>query len=105
MIVEEKLLSHFAVWIHIDFLPIGNVDPSVLDAELRAYAYRQIRAHLEAHFSTELTSSGDALRNCFADEIEAATLTILHKVDRDSEHWNTIVNDLVSKLYQSDESL
>src|SRR6185503_1834442 len=39
-IVEKDFVDRYAVWIHIDFLPIGNVDPMHVDSELRRFVYR-----------------------------------------------------------------
>jgi hypothetical protein len=41
-ITERDFLERFAVWIHIVLLPIGDVDPALLDQELRAYTYERI---------------------------------------------------------------
>ncbi|MCI0427744.1 MAG: hypothetical protein L0Z46_07000, partial [Nitrospiraceae bacterium] len=90
-------------WIHIDFLPIGNVDLSIVDTELRRFVYRHMRQHLEAHYKAELADTGEKIRELFTDEIEQARLTILHGVEADSEDWRNTVNGLVDGLLRDDE--
>jgi hypothetical protein len=91
------------VWIHIDFLPIGNVDALVLDQELRDYTYDRIRESLNLHFQQELSGSGAVIRTLFAPEIDQARLTLLHGVDEESAEWNSSVNQLVDRLFRNNE--
>ena len=102
-IVEKEFIDRFAVWIHIDFLPIGNVDPLIMDAELYRFVYRHMREHLEANYKDELADTGEKVRELFKDEIQQARLTLLHGVEDDSEHWRTAVNTMVDKLLRDDE--
>lgn len=102
-IVEKEFIDRFAAWIHIDFLPIGNVDPSIMNAELYRFVYRHARQHLEANYKDELSDTGEKLRELYGDEIQQARLTLLHGVDDNSEQWRTVVNAMVDRLHQDDE--
>ena len=101
-IVEKEFVARYAAWVHIDFLPIGNVDPGELDRELRAYAFAEIRQALRQQFR-ELFEDGTAVRTLFAPEINEAKLTLLHGVAEDSPEWNSTVNGLVDGLFRDDE--
>lgn len=102
-ITERDFVERYAAWIHIDFLPIGNVDAAVLDRELRAYTYREIRASLERCFHQELSGDGSVVRALFAPEIDEARVTLLHGVAEDSADWNSAVNQLVDRFFHDDE--
>jgi hypothetical protein len=102
-VTEKEFLDKYAAWIHIDFLPIGNVDQAVLDTELRAYAYARIRETLDRSFGSELSGDGSKVRALFWPEIEDAKRTMLHGVAEDSSEWNRSVNQLVDRLFHDDE--
>lgn len=102
-IVEKAFVDFYAVWIHIDFLPIGNVDSSLIDTELRGFAYRRMREYLETNFKEELADTGEKVRELFTDEIKQARLTLLHGIEDSSEIWHTAVNKLVDELLRDDE--
>jgi hypothetical protein len=102
-IVDRDFVDHHTAWIHVDYLPIGNVDPSVLDQELRLYTYKQIRKVVTQRFQADLIGDGAAVRALFDQEISEARLTLLHGVAEDSGVWNSAVNQLVDQLFQDDE--
>ena len=102
-IVEKDFVARYAAWMHVDFLPIGNVDPGDLDRELRVYAFTKIRESLTQQFHQELSEDGTAVRNLFTPEINEAQLTLLHGVAADSPEWNLAVNNLVDRLFRDDE--
>lgn len=102
-VTDRDFLDKYAVWIHIDFLPIGNVDAAILDTELRSYAYAKIREMLERSFSEELLADGSKIRALFRDDISEAKLTMLYGVTEDSPEWNTSVNQLVDRLFHDNE--
>lgn len=101
--MDREFVERYAAWIHIDFLPIGNVDASVVDQELRAFTYRRIRESLLHRFRDDIAADGGVLRAVFAVEINDARLTVLHGVDEESAEWNGAVNQLVDRLFQDDE--
>jgi hypothetical protein len=101
-VVEREFLERYAVWIHIDFLPIGNIDPSVVDSELQQFVYRRIREYLQSNFQAELVNTGEKVRELFEDEIRQAQLTLLHGIESGSQDWNTTVNKLVDELLKDD---
>ncbi len=102
-IVEKDFVDRYAVWIHVDFLPIGNIDPALIDSELRKFAYRHMRDHLQENFRTELANTGEKIRELFTDEIEQARLTLLHGIEKNTADWDTAVNKLVDGLLRDDE--
>jgi len=102
-IVEKDFVDRYAVWIHIDFLPIGNVDPMFIDSELRRFVYRRMREYLQANFKAELADTGDKIRELFKEEIQQARLTLLHGIDSDTADWNIAINKLMDELLKDDE--
>lgn len=102
-IVDKDFVDRYAVWIHVDFLPIGNIDPIGRDKELRSFVYGRIRSYLNTSYSDELASSGEAVRALFAREIEEAGITLLHGLKEGSPEATLAVNQLVESLYRSDE--
>lgn len=101
-IVEKDFVDRYAVWIHIDFLPIGNVDPAAIDSELQRFAYRRIRDYLQGHFQVELVNTGEKIRELFKDEIDHAKLTLLYGIEDNSPDWDTAVNKLVDESLRDD---
>ena len=101
-IVEKDFVDRYAVWIHIDFLPIGNVDPAAIDSELQRFAYRRIRDYLQGHFQAELVNTGEKIRELFKDEIDHAKLTLLYGIEDNSPDWDTAVNKLVDESLRDD---
>ena len=102
-IVEKDFVARYAAWVHVDFLPIGNVDPTNLDRELRVYAFAKISTSLKQQFHQTLFKDGTAVRTLFVPEINEAKLTLLHGVAEDSQEWNGTVNELVARLFSDDE--
>jgi hypothetical protein len=102
-VTEKDVIDKYAVWVHIDFLPIGNVDQAVLDTEVRAYAFQRIREMVERCFGDELSGDGAKIRVLFRREIDDAKLTMLHGVAEDSPEWNASVNQLVDRLFHDNE--
>ena len=102
-ITERDLIRNYAVWVSIDFLPIGNVDASQIDLELRKFAYQRIRAALVSEYSESLISTGEQVREMFADEINEARLTRLHGLDENESEWTAAVNIIVDGLFNNDE--
>lgn len=102
-IVEREFVEHYAAWVHVDFLSIGNVDPAAVDQELRVYAYERIRTCIDRDFQAELFRDGSAVRDLFAPEIGQARLTLLHGVAEDSPEWTSAVNQLVDRLFRDNE--
>ena len=101
-IVDRDFVERYTVWIHIDFLPIGNVPQADVDAELRKYVYLSIRAQVQARFGAEIASTGELVRMMFKEEIEEAKLTRLYGLEENSAEWTRNVNALVDELFHSD---
>ncbi len=102
-IIEKDFVDRYAIWIHIDFLPFGNIGPAIIDLELRKFVYRHMRDHLQENFQTDLANTGEKIRELFTDEIEQARLTLLHGIDKNSADWDAAVNKLVDGLLKDDE--
>lgn len=100
--VQPELIRAYCTWIHIDYLPLGNVAPDDIDRELRIYTYAEIRRIIEAETPDRLPLSGEGLRELFAKQVERAKLTRLHGVDEASGEYQRIINDTVGSLYDDD---
>ena len=102
-IKDKDFVDRYTVWIHIDFLPIGSIDPASMDTELLRFVYRCIREYLNANFLAQLADTGQKVRALFDDEIQQARLTLLHGLDEKSADGRAVVNKLVDDLLKDDE--
>ena len=102
-IVDREFVEHYTVWIHVDFLPMGDLDAAGMERELRTYVYRIIREQLERQFQLELVGDGDRVRELFDQELHQARLTLLFGVDEQSPAWHSEVNRVVHSLFSDDE--
>ena len=102
-IVDREFVERYTVWIHVDFLPIGDVDDTAMEQELRKYVYARIREGVLADFSEELVANGDMIRELFGPEIQEARLTLLFSVEESSPEWVGRVNQIVHDLFTDDE--
>src|SRR5688572_20172691 len=93
---SRALIDQFCVWVHIDFLDIGNVSTFELDETVRAFCFRNLRRALKT-FPTLWPSDGKAVRQLFAEDLEEAKLTILHAVDPESPRYTEIENKHVDR--------
>ena len=100
---SAQFVEHYCVWLHVDFLPIGNPEAAKLDSEIRNFTYGQIRLQLGESYGDKMPGTGEEMRELFADQIQEAKLTRLHGIPEDSQEWNSAVGELVSDLYQADE--
>jgi hypothetical protein len=103
-IVDRDFVENYCLWIHIDFLPIGHVDHGQVATELRRYVYARMRGLLETQHGSTLSSSGELLRDLFADEIKTLERTTLYGIPSESVEWKKTVNSLVADSYRSDET-
>jgi hypothetical protein len=101
-IVDRDFVERFTVWLHIDFLPIGNVRQNEIELELRAFVYQRIREQVNQRFP-QLFGTGAQIRALFNEEIKQAERTRLYGLDEGSLEWNRAVNALVDELDRSDE--
>jgi hypothetical protein len=102
-IVDRGFVEEYTVWLHVDFLPIGNIDPNKMEHELRNYVYREIRRQIDDTFHSELAATGDHIRALFDDELKQAALTRLFGLQPGSTEWNHAVNDIVDERFRNDE--
>ena len=101
-LVEPEFVERYMAWFHIDFLPIGNIDGFDLDRAVRTYVYQRIRQQLDVHRG-EIAADGEHVRQLFAPELAEARLTILFGLAENSSEWHAKTNEIVAKLYESDE--
>jgi hypothetical protein len=101
-IVDREFVDEYTVWLHIDFLAIGNIDAATQQGELSEFVYRRIRELLMMRYRDRLSGSGERLRALFKDEIAAAQLTTLFDVDEASPQWRQGVNELVDECFHDD---
>jgi|SRR5579859_1296569 len=102
-IVDREFVDLYTAWLHIDFLPIGDVDPAQIDEELRKFVYGRIRTQLEEQFRAQLSASGEQLRTLFGEEINQARLTRLFGLDEQSSEYRDAVNRIVEEYFTNDE--
>lgn len=98
-VVGASFVKAWCVWVHIDFLSLGDIPDGRLEQELGRHTYRTIRDSLEKNYASVWPTSGEQLRDLFAKQIQEARLTILYGVDEGSPLWNERVNALVHDLF------
>lgn len=101
-LVDRDLVDEYTVWLHIDFLAIGNVATSTHQAELSAYVYQRVRGQLTHRYGDRLSADGAKLRALFSDELSEAERTKLYGLDKQSAEWNRSVNAIVDECYNDD---
>lgn len=103
--VSPEFVRKFCVWLHIDYLPTGNITGTDIGAQLRSYTMRQVKSAIYAHHPKFAPASGADLRQLFHAEIEQLSQTKLFQVPPESEQWKTEVNALISSKATNDVTL
>lgn len=104
-VFAASFVQHWCVWLHIDFLPLGDVTDATLEQELNRHAFQSIRDLLERDYPDVWPGDGAKLREVFAKQIADARLTVLHGVEPESERWVGLVNELVHSLFTDTPTL
>jgi hypothetical protein len=99
---DRGFVENYCIWVHIDFLPIGNIEESRIDSEIRLFVYQAIRRELVRTYPSNIPTSGADIRNLFSEELERAERTRLYSIPRDSPEWTKEVNEIVDQLYNDD---
>ncbi len=102
-VVAPGFIKEWCVWLHVDYLALGDAQSERLDVELSRYTFARIREVVETQYPALWPQTGEELRRIFAPQIQDAAITKLHGIDPNSERWNVEVNELVSKLFNDPE--
>ena len=102
--LQPGLIKTYCIWAHIDFLPLGTTDKSLLTTQLEAFTYSSLREILKMDYSDRLPATGTSIRELFTTPIAELKLTRLYGVKESSEEWNRSVNELVESLFKDDKS-
>jgi hypothetical protein len=97
MIDEHAYIKSWCVWLHIDYLPIGDVSVG-LQARIEDYTYQQILLLINEKYPAIIPKTGDEIRSLFQPEIDELKLTLLHGADPLSEEYRREVSRLVNEL-------
>jgi hypothetical protein len=100
---NRSFVEHYCVWLHIDFLSVGNVDPGDVDKEIRAFAFSAIRRQLESSYPSYVPSTGEDVKLLFSDELKKAALTKLYGLNEGEEQWARKVAEILDGLFYDDE--
>jgi len=103
-IVQPAFVSEYCVWVHVDFLHIGNAAAADFDREIRLYTYAKIRSELKDQYPDNQPTTGDHIRELFDDELVAARLTRLHGLDPTSSEYQIAENEIVHDLFNDDQA-
>jgi hypothetical protein len=101
--VNRPFVEIYCVWLHIDFLAVGNVDPAQVDQEIRAYAFSAIRRQLEYNYPKYVPSSGDDVKSLFSEELERASMTKLFGLKEGGDAWIAKVSSILDDLFNDPE--
>jgi hypothetical protein len=82
--VARGFVREYCIWLHIDFLTIGNVDPQQPDSAIHHFVYKSMREALSRSHPAKIPHSGEEIRALFAIELHAAERTKLYNIPRDS---------------------
>jgi hypothetical protein len=102
-VVAQSFVKEWCVWLHVDYLAVGDVRADHLDVDLSRYTFARIREIVEQQYPTLWPRTGEELRGLFAAQIQDATITKLHGIEPGSERWNLEINELVHTLFNNSE--
>ena len=102
VMIDRGFVKNYCIWVHIDFLPIGNVEESKIDSEVRRFVYQAIRKELTRAYASNIPHSGSEIRQLFSEELERAERTRLYSIPRDSPEWTKEANAIIDSLYNND---
>jgi hypothetical protein len=97
--VGQPFIRRWCVWLHIDFLPLGDVPEAEIETELTRHTYERIRELLKQNYPQLWPADGERVRTLFARQIEEAKLTVLYGLSPDSPEWDKRVNEIVHPLF------
>ena len=60
--IDRGFVKNYCIWVHIDFLPIGNVEENKIDSEIRRFVYQAIRQELIRAYPSKIPNSGSDIR-------------------------------------------
>lgn len=104
-VVQPGLVRTYCVWLHVDFLAIGNTSEQMHGELLRRHTYRRIREILADEYPELWPDSGAALREILAPDIAEAKLSHLYGLTEGSPQFETKLNELVAIWLAEDERI
>lgn len=98
-VVQPELVRQYCVWLHIDYLPIGDVvdDPEVITTQLRTFTYHELRKVIQKEYAELWPKDGETLRAVLAPDIAEARLTHLFGLAEGTPAWVEKENALVAE--------
>jgi hypothetical protein len=100
---HPDFIRHYCIWVHVDFLALGNVEEAERDKTIRLFTFENIRHQMEAQYPDYMPKDGQEVRDLFADDIRRAELTRLFGLERDSDQWTREVNAITEHCYSDAE--
>ena len=85
VMIDRGFVKNYCIWVHIDFLPIGNVEESKIDSEVRRFVYQAIRKELTRAYASNIPHSGSEIRQLFSEELERAERTRLGDTEAEGQ--------------------
>lgn len=103
LVEHREMVRRYCAWFHVDYLSAGSLEPAEQAIRLRRFTFSEMRAQLRTGHPDVGEPDGKGLRTIFSEEIREAEKTSLYGVDRGSDHWRDVTNELVAALYGDDE--
>jgi len=100
-----RMVKHFCIWSHIDYLNYGDSELDTASLGLRAFTYQKILENRGKKFKVFWLSSGETLREIFKPKVDKAKLTVLYGVEENSSEWQSIENEIIQKAFDNNEDL
>jgi hypothetical protein len=100
MIDEHSYIKNWCIWLHIDYLPIGDISVGIQE-QIEDYTNRQILAILNEKYPTFIPETGEEIRALFQPEIDNLKVTLLFGVDPLSDEYRRAVSRLVNELAEN----
>jgi hypothetical protein len=101
-LVQPEFVQSFCVWLHIDYLAAGAIDPDKIEAELAAYTNRRIRELVADNYGHLVPTNATDLREMFQAEIDQARMTLLAGLEENSPEWDRQVGQVLHGLFKDD---
>jgi hypothetical protein len=102
-VVAPAFVKAKCVWLSIDFLPIGAMDPARQSAEVSQFAFKECRAALKSLHAAVYPPDGKAVRALFQEEVTTLRKTRLYEVAKASQEARQVINETIDRLWSDDE--
>lgn len=104
-VVRPDIVKEYCVWLHVDFLSIGNLSQDRLAEELRAYTFRTLRTLLQTDYPRLWPQTSDGVKRLFRSRLQEATLTSLAGLQEGTPEWTSKVSTILEQAFADNQLL